>query len=119
MAALNASFAGAKVTAKAKKVSARVSARAVKPVRAALAAPAEVTEDEENAAKIAEANARARGGSDDGAATRDATRRATRRDATATGRRRGRTFEGRAATRFERARAADDARDDGARREGW
>lgn len=37
MAALNATFAGAKVTAKAKKVSARVSARAVKPVRAALA----------------------------------------------------------------------------------
>ena len=45
MAALNASFAGAKVTAKAKKVSARVSARAVKPVRAALAAPADVTAD--------------------------------------------------------------------------
>jgi hypothetical protein len=45
MAALNASFAGAKVTAKAKKVSARVSARAVKPVRAALAAPADVSAD--------------------------------------------------------------------------
>lgn len=45
MAALNATFAGAKVTAKAKKVSARVSARAVKPVRAALAAPADVSAD--------------------------------------------------------------------------
>ena len=31
-------------------------------------------------ARVARANARARGGSDDGAATRDATRRATRRD---------------------------------------
>ena len=37
MAALNASFAGAKVTKAAKKV--RVSARAMKPVRAAVAAP--------------------------------------------------------------------------------
>ena len=44
MAALNTSFAGAKVQAKAaKKVSARVSARAMKPVRAAVAAPADVS----------------------------------------------------------------------------
>jgi hypothetical protein len=46
MAALNASFAGAKVTSKAKTVSTRgVSARAVTPVRAALAAPADVSAD--------------------------------------------------------------------------
>ena len=43
MAALNASFAGAKVTKAAKKV--RVSARAMKPVRAAVAAPADVSAD--------------------------------------------------------------------------
>ena len=43
MAALNASFAGAKVTKAAKKV--RVTARAMKPVRAAVAAPADVSAD--------------------------------------------------------------------------
>ena len=42
MAALNTSFAGKKIAA-AKKVSARVTTRALKPVRAAVAAPADVS----------------------------------------------------------------------------
>jgi hypothetical protein len=47
MAALNTSFAGKKIAA-AKKVSARVTTRALKPVRAAVAAPADVSTETVN-----------------------------------------------------------------------